>query len=202
MKLRAMQVKVLASVAVVCSAAAVAGLGTFGSFTSTTSASAATATGRVKIDLGATGGANRLSVPANNLIPGDTVQRAVQLTNSGTLDLASISLSTTASPASVLTNDTTNGLQLKLESCSNAWTEAGTAKYTYTCSGTTKTVLASRPVIGANIALNNLASLAGNGTDNLVATLSLPPNADDSFQGQSSGIGFTFTANTRSAGNQ
>lgn len=72
--------KVVASVVVMGATAAVAGLGTFGTFTSTTSASAAVSTGSVNIALGAAGtAANRLTVAAADVVPGDTIQRAVQL---------------------------------------------------------------------------------------------------------------------------
>src|SRR3954466_12081227 len=67
--------KVLASAALLGAAAGAAGLGTFGSFTSATSASAAVSSGTVSIALGAANtAANRFSVAATGLVPGDTVQ--------------------------------------------------------------------------------------------------------------------------------
>ena len=144
--------KVLASTVLVGAAASVAGLGTFGTFTSTTSASAAVASGTVKIDVGAgaaAGAANRLSVAATGLVPGDTVSRVVTLSNTGDQPLAGIGLTTTASPSSKLDSDTVMGLQLQIDACSLPWTEAGTTpSYTYTCTGTKSAVLASRAVIG------------------------------------------------------
>jgi hypothetical protein len=192
--------KVLASVALVAAAAGVAGLGTFGSFTSTTSASEAVGTGTVKIDLGASGAANRLSVAASGLVPGDTVQRAVTLTNNGSEDLSTVSLTTAATTSTKLDTDATNGLQLLIESCSTGWTEAGTAPaYTYTCSGTTRTVLASRPIVGANQTLSNLQSVASTKTDSLRVTVTLPTTADNTFQGLNSVVGFDFTGTQRTA---
>ncbi|MGO4604663.1 hypothetical protein AB4030_22285, partial [Terrabacter sp. 2YAF2] len=97
----------------------------------------------------------------------------------------------------------TNGLQLSIDSCSSAWTEAGTAPaYTYTCSGTTKTVLSSQKVIGANVALTNLAALTNGQTDNLRVNLAFPVAADNTFQGQSSVINFDFTGTQRAATNR
>jgi hypothetical protein len=153
--------KLIASVALLAGAAGVAGLGTYGSFTSTTTASAAVASGTMKIELGAPGSAaNRLTLGATGLVPGDTIQRAVTLNNTGNQGLAGISLTTTALPSSKLDTDPTNGLQLLIESCSAPWTEAGTSPaFTYTCSGTTKTVLDSRPVIGQNLALGDLLAI-------------------------------------------
>jgi hypothetical protein len=197
--------KVLASAALLGAAAGAAGLGTFGSFTSATSASAAVSSGTVSIALGAANtAANRFSVAATGLVPGDTVQRAVTLTNAaGNQALSSIVLSTAATTSSKLDTDSTLGLQLKIDSCSTPWTETGTAPaYAYSCAGTTKSVLASRAVVGSNLALSNLTALAANSTDYLVATLSFPAAADNTFQNQSSVVNFTFTATQRAAGNQ
>ncbi|HET7399317.1 MAG TPA: TasA family protein [Intrasporangium sp.] len=192
--------KLLASVALVAAAAGVAGLGTFGSFTSTTSASQAVGSGTVKVALGAAGAANRLNVAATGLVPGDTVQRAVVLSNTGNQDLATLSLTTTATTSSKLDTDATNGLQLSIDSCSTPWVEAGTSPaYTYTCTGTTKTVLASRPVVGSNVTLTNLGALGSGSSDNLRVRLTLPDTADNSFQGLDSVLGFDFTGTQRTA---
>jgi hypothetical protein len=190
--------KVLASVALVAAAAGIAGLGTYGSFTSTTSASTTVDSGTVEVKLGAGGAANRLEVGATGLVPGDSIQRAVQLKNTGNQDFANVILTTAATTSSVLDTDATHGLQVLVESCSNAWSETAVGSgYTYTCGGTTKTVLASRAIIGSGLALSNLTSLTAGGTDNLRVTMSLPDTADNTFQGKSSKVGFTFTAMQR-----
>ena len=195
--------KVLASTVLLGAAASVAGLGTFGTFTSTTSASAAVASGTVKIDVGAAGTGNRLSVAATGLVPGDTVSRAVTLTNTGDQALAGIGLTTAATTSSKLDTDATMGLQLSVEACSAAWNESGTATtgYTYICPGTAtrSTVLASRPVIGSTPALNNLTALTAGKADNLVVTMTLPNGADNTFQAQNSAISFSFTGTQRGA---
>jgi len=197
--------KILMSAALLGTAAAAAGLGTFGSFTSATSASTSVSSGAVSIALGAANtAANRFSVAATGLVPGDTVQRAVTLSNAaGNQALSSIVLTTAATTSSKLDTDPTLGLQLKIDSCSTPWTETGTAPaYVYSCSGTTKSVLASRALIGSNLALSNLSALAANSVDNLVATLTFPAAADNTFQSQSSVVSFTFTGTQRAATNQ
>jgi spore coat-associated protein N len=190
--------KLFATVLAVGGAAAVAGLGTFGSFTSTTSASESVSSGTVAISLGTAGTANnRLTVAASGLVPGDSVQRAVDLTVGGDQDLSGVSLTTTASPSSVLDTDATNGLQMTVDMCSGPWTEGGVAPaYTYTCSGTTTALLASSPVIGANLALAGVGLTTGS-TSNLRVTLSLPTSADNTFQAKSSTINFAFTGTQR-----
>ena len=195
--------KLLASVAVLGAAASIAGLGTFATFTSSTSASHSVSSGTVTIALGATGAAtNRLTVGASGIAPGDTIQRSVDLINSGSLDLASVTLTTTATPSSLLDTDTTNGLQMVIDKCSNSWTESGGTPYTYSCSGTTSPVLATRPVIGSALALSNLASLTHGTTDHLRVTLTLPSGAGNTLQNQSSTISYAFTGTQRAATNQ
>ncbi len=191
--------KLLVSLAVISAAASIAGLGTFATFTSSTSASQSVSSGTVTIALGATGAStNRLTVGASNIAPGDTIQRSVDLIDSGSIDLASITLTTNATSSSLLDTDATNGLQMVIDRCSNAWTEGGTAPaYTYTCSGATSTVLASRAIIGTNLALSNLSALTNGVTDHLRVTLSFPSAAPNSFQNQSSTLQYTFTGTQR-----
>jgi spore coat-associated protein N len=196
--------KLLVSLAVISAAASVAGLGTFATFTSSTSASQSVSSGTVTIALGATGAStNRLTVGASNIAPGDTIQRSVDLIDSGSIDLASITLTTNASASSLLDTDATDGLQMVIDRCSNAWTEGGTAPaYTYTCSGATSTVLASRAIIGSNLALSNLSALTNGVTDHLRVTLTFPSTAPNSFQNQSSTVQYTFTGTQRAGTNK
>jgi len=63
-------------------------------------------------------------------------------------------------------------------------------------------VLASRPVVGANVALAGLTALTNGTTDNLRVKLAFPTTADNTFQGQSSVINFDFTGTQRAATNR
>jgi spore coat-associated protein N len=199
--------RLVASFAAVGVAAAVAGLGTFATFTSSTTASHTISSGTVAIALGATGAStNRLTVGASNVVPGDTIQRSADLINNGGAsadNLSGIVLTTTASPSSLLDTEPTNGLQMTIDKCSVPWTEAGTAPaYTYTCSGTTTTVLASRAVIGSNIALSSLSSLTTGSTDHLRVMLTLPAAAPNTMQGLTSTISYNFVGTQRVAGSK
>jgi len=99
--------KLLVSLAIVAAAASIAGLGTFATFTSSTSASQSVSSGTVTIALGATGAAtNRLTVGASNIAPGDTIQRSVDLINSGSIDLSGITLTTKRLDSSKFTEET------------------------------------------------------------------------------------------------
>lgn len=196
--------KVLASAALIGAAVSVAGLGTYATFTSSTPAvNEAVSSGTLNIALGSAGTAsNRLDIGASNVVPGDTIERAVDLSNAGsTVSLADITLTTSAAPTSALDTDAANGLQLAIDACSLPWTESG-PPYTYSCSGSTSTVLASRPVAGSALALANLTAVNAGQTDHLRVTLSMPTIADNSLQGLASTIGFVFTGTQRAGVSQ
>jgi len=196
-KFRSRGRKLLLTIAILGATASIAGLGTFATFTSSTSASHTVASGTVTIGLGATGAStNRLNVDATAIAPGDTIQRSVDLIDQGTLNLASVTLTTTATTSSVLDTDATNGLQMVIDKCSQAWTESG-PPYTYTCGGSTSSVLTSRPVIQSGVSLNNLSALTAGATDHLRVTLTFPSGAGNSFQNKSSTIQYTFAGTQR-----
>lgn len=192
--------KLLASAALVATAAAVAGMGTYGTFTSSTGADTAVNAGSVNVTLTGTGSDSNLTLPATNILPGDTIQRLATLSNDGVSDLASVSLATSTSSPSLLTSDGTNGLQLLVEDCTVAW--VGTPSAGYTCSGTKTTVVASSPIINANRDLGALASKTASATDHLKVTATLPTTAGNTFQSLSSTVTFTFSAVQRAATNK
>ena len=196
--------KVLASIAILGVTAGVATFGTYATFTDDETASLPVDTGIVSIALGAPGAANRLAVAAVDIVPGDTMQRAFTLNSTGsTDDLSTIKLTTTASTSSLLDTDATNGLQMVVEKCSIAWVEAGVSPaYTYTCLGTTTSIVASRAVIGSDINLAGLDSLTSGGSDNLRLRLTLPSTAGNTFQNKASTILYTFTGTQRAATDQ
>lgn len=197
--------KIFASVVLVGGAAGVAGLGTFGAFSSTTSASQSVTNGKVILGLtqhptvGTT-------VAAANVVPGDTIQRAVTLTRStDTEAFGSVKLTTTAGTASLLSSDTTNGLQLSVDQCSVAWTKVGATNALTCTGGTTTSILSTRPVIqslldlGAATTTLNTGGTSG-GSSFLRLQLVLPGTADNTFQGLSTNVTFTFDAAQVTAG--
>ncbi|TFV81147.1 hypothetical protein E4P40_16905 [Blastococcus sp. CT_GayMR20] len=187
--------KVVGSLGVIGAAAAVAGMGTFGSFTDSSTPVATTIqSGTLNIDVAQQGFA--VPVTTAGFVPGDSLTRAVNLVNSGNVALGSVTLNTTVSAPSILTTDTTNGLQLAVKSCTVPWTQGGTATAaTYACSGTER-VLGSGPAV-SNITLNNPASLAAGATDYLTFAVSLPTTAGNTFQGQSAALSLVFTGTQR-----
>ena len=189
--------KLTASLAVLGAAAAIAGLGTYATFTSSTSASHTIATGTLSLTSGPT---NRLGTGASLVAAGDSMQRAIDLNYAGSISFGSATLTTNATTSSALDTDTTDGLHMAIDKCSVAWTESG-PPYTYTCSGTTSSVLASAPVVGSNLALSNLTLTAGS-TDHLRVTVTLPGTAGNSFENLSSTIAYTFTGVQRAGTSQ
>jgi spore coat-associated protein N len=191
--------KLVLSAALLLASGAIVGFGAFATFTGTASTSPTISTGTVSLaPIGTSAANNRLSVGASGLAAGDTVQRAVDLKNTGTITIVAPTLTTTATASSLLDTDTTNGLQLVVDKCSLAWTETGGPPYTYTCGGTTSSVLASVPVIGSNLALSNITTTSN--TDNFLrVTMTLPSGSPNTEQNQTSTIQFTFTATQRAA---
>jgi spore coat-associated protein N len=201
MRSRVSRGKVLLTLAVVAVGATAIGAGTYSSFTATaTPASPLTvSSGTESLTIPAAGAANRMTVNASGLVPGDTIQRAVDLSNNGTEDLSAITLTTTASPSSLLDTNATYGLQLVIDKCGGTgWTEAGSSPaYTYTCSGGSTPVLATRAVIGSAISLSSLSALTHGATDHLRVLLTFPSGADDTYQNKTSTITFTFNGTQR-----
>src|SRR5260370_8978215 len=118
--------RVVGGVGILGKGGGVASLATFGSFTSSTSAQAQSLTsGTVSITLGA---ANRLTVGASNLVPGDTIQRAVDINNNGsagTSSVGSITPTTTAPTTSLLDSDAPNGPHMAIDKAPVACTASG-----------------------------------------------------------------------------
>ena len=93
------------------------------------------------------------------------------------------------------------GLQLAVEACSAAWNESGTATRLHLHLPHRDPV--HRPGLSSghrqHPALGNLTALTAGKADNLVVTMTLPNAADNTFQGQSSAISFSFTGTQRGA---
>ncbi|WP_448624882.1 TasA family protein [Geodermatophilus sp. URMC 64] len=192
--------KVVGSLAIAGTAAAVAGLGTFGTFTDSTTPVATTVqTGTLDINLNQPAGAYAIPVTTPNFVPGDSVTRAVNLSNDGSTALSSVTLtSLSTGAANNLTTDTVNGLQLAVKACSVAWTQGGTAAApAYTCSGTERAMYSGPAAI--SVALPSPASLNPGGVDYLAFSVSLPTSADNTFQNKTASLSLTFTGTQRAA---
>lgn len=182
--------KLVASLGVLGGAVAVAGMGTFGTFTdSSTPLDTSVDTGTVSIELSAA--AARATVPLlpGGLLPGDTYVMPLDLVNDGDLDLAEVRAQTVATTSSALDTDLVRGLQVHLESCSQAWTVVGTG---YSCAGDVTDFYAG-PIV-TDTALVGAATMTAGGVDHLLASVSFPAGAGNAFQGMTTELDLTFTA--------
>jgi hypothetical protein len=199
--------KVLGSLGVIGAAAAVAGMGTFGTFTdSTAPLNASVSSGTLDINLAAGDAGGSLALSATGFVPGDSIARSVTLTNDGSTALSSIAMSSMPGASNLLTTDTTNGLQLAVDSCSVVWTKttnaAGGAVYTCAPTATKKSVLASAAAVQASTPVTGLNSMTAKGTDYLVVTVSLPSTAGNTFQNLSNSLSISFNGSQATGTNR
>ena len=135
----------------------------------------------------------------SNLAPGDTVNRYVNLANSGTLDATALTLKVTDTTATntKLTTDTLNGLNVTVSTCPTAWSAtAGT------CASTATTVFSAVPVATLKTTASTVAaSVAAGGNAFLKVSLLLPDQNEtttngalptSTIQGLSATLVFTF----------
>ena len=154
------------------------------------------------------------TTPATPLAPGDTINRFVELTNTGSLAGASMTLGLVAGAATALTNDSIRGLQVAVYECvGGAYTSVAGA-----CVGGTDTALvgtsaapipASTIVSTAQTITLSAAALASAGTARLKFIISLPASAEvssngtlpaptgGSIQGLTAALTWTFTETQR-----
>jgi predicted ribosomally synthesized peptide with SipW-like signal peptide len=205
--------------------------GAFATFTDTVTAGPqAITSGTIKL---AVGPINDVATGATNIAAGDTILREADLNNTGgTLASKEITLAFSASPTSLLDTDPTNGLQVSIQACSEAWkrTVVGSPPpaFEYTCTpgatvvkingAATHSVSSMEPT---PMALTPLNSLGAGGKDFLVFKLELPgaapgdlskvaacsgtsggTAATEDLQGCSSTLTYTFQATQRNAGPQ
>lgn len=166
----------------------------YADFTAAQTATQSVTTGTMTITLAN----STFTTAATLVVPGDTIERKVDFNTGGNLTMQNIKLATTAGcggcTSSLMDTDATNGLQLVVQTCSVAWTGSNPA----TCSGTQQTVLTTRALIFSATTLSNIDL---NGTvDHLKFILTLPSTADDTFQGLTTVVQYTFTGTQPTAG--
>ena len=110
-------------------------------------------------------------ISITNLVPGDTANRTVTITNSGNAGFTYVGAAS-ATAATALWTDTTNGLQVSVK-------RGATVLYT----GALK-----------NLAIPASGTIAPAGTDTLTFDFSLPTTADNTFQTLTQDFTITYTA--------
>lgn len=184
------------------------GFGVWASLNATASGTAQSiASGTLKLTMAANGAGFNQAI--SNVAPGDTVNRYVDLTNSGTLDAQNLTFQVAATGSQALITDgvspaTTKALRVSITSCTVAW-----APTTGVCSGTTSAVVAATPVSGLAAATSLIAGSIPAGTvAHLQVSTQLPDQTETTvngtlptttIQGLSAQLAYTFTEVQRTA---
>ncbi|ATE53797.1 MULTISPECIES: TasA family protein [Actinosynnema] len=142
-----------------------------------------------------------------NVAPGDTINRYVDLTNSGTLDGQAMTLQVAATGASTLITDgaSTRALRVSVTSCNGGtWNPT-----TGVCSGTTAALLAATPLSSLTSNASLIAgSISAGSVQRLRVSLNLPDQNEttvngalpaNTVQGQSVNLTYTFGQTQRTA---
>ena len=183
-KVRQSSWRAIAGAVITISIAAIAGQSVIASLNATAFNTVAQGinSGTMKLDLANNG--NGFGQNISNLVPGDTVNRYVTLTNSGTIDGIGLTLKTAQTGTATLINDGTGGatnkaLRLSVKSCSVAWNTA-----TGVCSGTEATELAATQ-IGALTSATSLSSgsMASGAVKYLQMKIELPDQNETTVNG-------------------
>lgn len=175
--------------------------------TATNTSGGSVTTGTLKLELapsGVSGITGGFTAAISAMGPGDTVNRYIDLSNTGTLDGASPTLQIVTADSNTLVNSSTAGLQVTITGCTVAWTNTGT------CSGTSSAVLAATPVstIKASAQALTLPSVLVGGVNYLKVSTSLPAGTENvlngvlpvgTVQGLTASLTWTFIIQERSA---
>ena len=160
------------------------GAGAFAAFFSSESSTVSVGAGEVDVEW-STSVSSSLAVPISSILPGQTVERLVELRNTGSLAISDLQLVITAANA-----DNSDGLQLAISDCSVPWS----GSTSFTCGGVETVVSADRPV-RAVVALPALGTRQAGGNDFLRMTFRLPASAPVSLQYSSTTVNFEILGN-------
>ena len=164
--------------------------------------------GTLVLTLAGTGSSGGLTSAVANMAPGDTVNRFVEVKNTGTVPGTNLTLQLSdQATANALTTDAVNGLQVTVTSCSQAWTlVAGVGA----CGGTTTTALTTTSAVAVKAAplVLNAGAVAPNGSGYYRVGVSLPAGNEvtvngtpplGTVQGLGAALRWTFTLDQRAA---
>ena len=150
---------------------------------------------------GITGG---FSTAITAMAPGDVVNRYVDLTNAGTLNISSMTLGVGGTANALLTNGTA-GLQVTIKECSIAWTNAGVCTPGSTNVLTSSSLLSLATPASLTLASGSLLSTA---VIHLQLAIALPTGSEvtnngtppgGTIQGLTAAVTWTFIATQRTA---
>ena len=175
--------------------------------TATNTSGGSVTTGTLKLQLAASGVSGitgGFTSPISAMGPGDTFNRYIDLSNTGTLDGATPTLQLVTADSNTLVNSPTAGLQVTITSCTVAWTNTGT------CSGTSSATLATTAVsiLKASAQSITLPSVLVGGVNYLKVATALPVGTENvlngvlpvgTVQGLTAALTWTFVIQERAA---
>lgn len=145
--------------------------------------------------------ATTIGVPITNMVPGQTVTRALTLNNTGSVDYGSVSMNVQAGSSPLITS---GSLEMAVSECAGAVTT--TSNGNATCSGAT-TVVSTTPIdtlsTKSPIALTSGTSsgvtcswgvCTAGGTTTMLVSIELAPSAPQSVSGTNTSVDFSITA--------
>lgn len=162
--------------------------------------------GAVTIALKGPGASQSLGIGAQNIAPGDTMAREVQLSDTGTVAIGTVTMAITPSNPNAVLWSGTNGLQLTIQTCSTTWTatQLPDAGYSYTCTGQAQAVYgptsATSSVQGITLP-SSLSSISPGKSTDFVVSLVYPKAAGNSSASEQESLTWTFTATQATGGN-
>src|SRR6516164_3302183 len=107
----------------------------FADWTKTSNVTHHETTGSIVFTLADPGNGQYITLTADNIVPGDTIDRVIDATDGGNAHGSAVGLTTSATVGAadpLYTNDA-NGLQVRIDKCSVAWTVNG--DNSITCGG-------------------------------------------------------------------
>ncbi len=168
-------------------AAITSGTGAYGLFTSSSATKTTIAeAGSLELEWGDPSLSNTaLAIKVGPLFPAIAVQRIADLRNSGSVGIQNLQLTITGTD----TGTTSDGLQLAIDRCREAWIEEGSH---FICPGTILSVSADRP-LKAVISLTDSSAKNISGVDHLRFTFRVPDTSPNVAQGTTYSVHFVAT---------
>lgn len=177
--------------------------------TATNSSPQTVSTGTLKLSFSKTDSSNGFTQSITNMVPGDTVNRYVTLTNGGTLNSESMTLQVSTgvgdSTGLISASGGTKPLQVAIDRCSVKWTWTASSS---TCSGTSHSILSTTnlSILSSaqtfNVNNGTSATMTAGSDAYLRVSVSLPDQDETvvngtlpaaTIQGGTANLTFTFT---------
>lgn len=175
-------------------ALALTGAGIYAGLQATATGATSVTTGTLSLTLGNETGSTGFPTTISNMVPGDSHNTYVNLTNGGTLAGKTLSFAVATAASNTLTTDATNGLHVTVTSCAVAWVAATCVSPTTVVNNvplstlkTTPQALAAAPAAGAVYHYKVTTSLPDQ--NETVLNGSFPAGT---IQGLTAGLTYTF----------